>query len=237
MRFFLSISAALTVLFTSPLIGNAQNAKPASEPASHADSAAVFLIKKTTLERNAMSNPTAGTAIFNSTTRKVEIFNGKTWKDPAPDQHYVGKPFQGGIIVYLDSTRQHGLITAPFDQHTAAQWVFFKEQVGANEKNIGTGNRNTGIIAKNSKDSTIAANICNNLVLHGYTDWFLPSIEELKLMYLNFTAKGLGNFLSNQYWSSSETDFNNAWIMNFALGTDTENNVVNSYAVRAVRYF
>jgi len=56
-------------------------------------------------------------------------------------------------------------------------------------------------------------------------------------MYYNFKAKALGNFSSVQYWSSSETDFNNAWIMDFGLGVSTENNTAKSYAARAVRYF
>jgi len=59
----------------------------------------------------------------------------------------------------------------------------------------------------------------------------------IKLMYYNFKAKALGNFSSVQYWSSSETDFNNAWIMDFGLGVSTENNTAKSYAARAVRYF
>ncbi len=231
------IISILSILFITPLISIAQNAQKTTRSGAKDAEPDSFIIKKTTEERKVLVNPTAGTAIFNSTTGKVEYFTGKAWRSPAANEHYIGKVFEGGIILYLDSTKQHGLIVAPHDQSTAAQWGFFKEQVGAYDKKIGTGNRNTNIIAKNSNDSTIAANICYNLILNGYDDWFLPSIEELKLLYFHFKSKGLGNFISSQYWSSSETDFNNAWIMNFALGADIENNGNKSYAVRAVRYF
>jgi len=139
--------------------------------------------------------------------------------------------------LYLDSTKAHGLIVSPADQSASSPWGFFKEQLGAHAKNIGDGKQNTAIIAKSSTNKNIAARICSTLKLHGYSDWFLPSIEELKLMYYNFKAKALGNFSSVQYWSSSETDFNNAWIMDFGLGVSTENNTAKSYAARAVRYF
>lgn len=175
--------------------------------------------------------------IFNTATQKAERYTKNGWKKLDANERYIGEDFGGGIIFYLDSTKKHGLIAAPADQSASAQWGYFKEQLGAYGKNMGDGKQNTDIIAKATAEKNIAANICGNLNLNGFSDWFLPAIEELKPMYYNFKAKALGNFSSTQYWSSSETDFNNAWIMDFGLGTDTENNVVKNYAVRAVRYF
>lgn len=45
--------------------------------------------------------------------------------------------------------------------------------------------------------------------------WRLPSITELKLMYLNLHAKNVGNFKHNQYyWSDTMVDANNVKTFN-----------------------
>lgn len=196
-----------------------------------------FIMQKTTRGRDSIINPPEGMTIFNTTTHKAERYTKNAWKKLNANERYIGEEFGGGIIIYLDSTKEHGLVAAPADQSASAQWGFFKEQIGAYGKNIGEGKQNTAIITKAGTEKDIAAVICSTLQLNGYSDWFLPSIEELKPMYYNFKAKALGNFSSSQYWSSSETDFNNAWMMNFGLGVSTENNVIKYYCVRAVRYF
>ena len=237
-------SFILFVLITLSLQTNAQSAntrsrpkKKSAKPVAAAPAKVFFVMQKTTRGRDSIMNPPEGMTIFNTTTRKAERYTNNAWKRLNANERYIGEEFAGGIIFYLDSTKEHGLIAAPADQSASAQWGFFKDQLGAHGKNLGEGKLNTGIISKASTEKGIAANICSTLKLNGFSDWFLPSIEELKPMYYNFKAKALGNFSSTQYWSSSETDFNNAWMMNFGLGTATENNVVQHYCVRAVRYF
>jgi len=240
------ISFILFILIIQPAQSNAQSGKAPvkgkkksgkSSVASKAPAPVFFVMQKTTRGRDSITGPPEGMVIYNTSIGKAQRYTGNAWKNIPANERYIGEKFEGGIISYLDSTKQHGLIMAPADQSASAQWGFFKEQVGAHGKNIGDGKQNTDIISKASSEKDIAANICSNLKLNGFSDWFLPSIEELKPMYYNFKAKALGNFSSTQYWSSSETDFNNAWMMNFGLGVATENNVVLRYCVRAVRYF
>ena len=91
--------------------------------------------------------------------------------------------------------------------------------------------------------TTSAAAICENLTLGIYSDWYLPSIEELNRMYQNIgpgNALGLGNvggFANDYYWSSTEDDSNFAWYQDFGngyLGYVTKNYL---FYVRAVRAF
>ena len=69
----------------------------------------------------------------------------------------------------------------------------------------------------------------------GYSDWFLPSMNELKQLYLN---KGLvGGFADFIYWSSSEMSSSAAWYYIFVNGLLSDS--VKSYykRVRPVRVF
>ena len=128
-------------------------------------------------------------------------------EDEEPTQLYVGLTYQGGIIFYLDGNGG-GLIAVPYDQSTGAQWGCYGTLIsGAEGIAIGTGNQNTlDIINANctsSNGSPTAAAICTNLTLGGYSDWYLPSLLELNEMYWNRAA--IGNFASNDYWSSTQS--------------------------------
>jgi len=71
----------------------------------------------------------------------------------------------------------------------------------------------------------------------GFSDWRLPTKNELDLMYVNLKTRGLGGFDDDWYWSSSQHDSNYAWLQNFNDGNQL-NYIKNvSYSVRAVRAF
>tara|TARA_B110000211_G_scaffold181957_1_gene205946 strand:+ start:21 stop:1247 length:1227 start_codon:yes stop_codon:yes gene_type:complete len=156
----------------------------------------------------------------------------------------IGDTFLGGIIFYLDGNGG-GLISAPSDQSSAAEWGCFGTSIsGAEGTAIGTGNQNTIDIEAGCTTSGTAADICANLTLGGFSDWFLPSKDELEEMYLNIgqgDALGLGNvggFANNYYWSSTEVDLNDAWAQDFYSGLQFVSNKNDYYgSVRAVRAF
>ncbi len=108
---------------------------------------------------------------------------------------------------------------------------------------IGEGRNNTNIIVNNasneSKDN--AAMACVVYARGGYSDWFLPSLDELKLMYENLKKKGIGDFKDVLYWCSSESrdNFNGyAWIQYFGSGYQVPNDRnYYYYHVRPVRAF
>jgi hypothetical protein len=204
----------------------------------------------------------AGNGLKNGTTAgEMMYWNGSAWVSVAPGAEgqslsfhngtptwegrlSVGMEYQGGVIVYLlhqgdigyNPAVQHGLIAAPSDQSTGVEWGCYGTIIsGADGTGIGTGNQNTIDIMNGCSTAGIAARICGNLVLNGYSDWYLPSKDELAVIYSN---KGLiGGFAAAYYWSSSE-DFNfNAWFQLFNYGGQSLNDKnVTSY-VRAVRAF
>jgi len=81
--------------------------------------------------------------------------------------------------------------------------------------------------------------------VNGYKDWFLPSKDELNLMYLNLRQKGLGNYKTTAdttnwthiYWSSSQPNNYFAWYQDFSSGNQDYSLKGNTWSVRAVRAF
>jgi hypothetical protein len=142
---------------------------------------------------------------------------------------------QGGIIIYLEPNGQHGLIAAQVDQGSGIVWGCGGTLIGTSE-NMGTGQANTTSIVAGCSDEGIAAQICNDLVLNGYDDWFLPSHGELSQMHTMRSC--VGGFADGYYWSSSEGSADNVWFMNFGVAW-YEAKAVKAYPmyVRAVRAF
>ena len=156
----------------------------------------------------------------------------------------IGQTYQGGIIFYLDASGCHGLISAPTNQSTSAQWYNGSYMdTRAYGSGLFEGKYNTVLINFSQGGATSAAAICGNLSLGGYTDWYLPSIEELNKMYQNIgqgNALGLGNvggFAFDYYWSSTEFDFNYAWLQDFYDGNQYNFIKYSTYYVRAIRAF
>ena len=103
---------------------------------------------------------------------------------------------------------------------------------------IGTGESNTAMIVTalgDNGETAYAAKICNDLVLDGYDDWFLPSKDELNELYKQ--KDSVGGFASDFYWSSSETSVVSAWLQSFDDGAQYNGSVDYDRRVRAVRAF
>jgi len=122
----------------------------------------------------------------------------------------IGCPYAGGIVFYLDGTGNHGLVCAP-DDEGASEWGCKGTSIGGTSTNFGTGNANTTAIVNGCSTPGIAARVCYNLVLNAYSDWYLPSKDELGLMFTNLNPLGIGNFQSAPYWSSSQYNADVAW--------------------------
>ena len=71
----------------------------------------------------------------------------------------------------------------------------------------------------------------------GHDDWYLPSKDELNLLYLNLKKNGLGEFAYTFYWSSQGDGTTHAWMQNFSNGGQGEQNRTTLANVRAVRAF
>jgi hypothetical protein len=147
---------------------------------------------------------------------------------------YIGKPYAGGIIFDLDSSGQHGLVCAPSNQGNFPWGCYFTTYISNTSTAAGTGAINTAYIMGGCSERPIAASVCSDLVLNGYSDWYLPSLVEL-LMMNQLHLQGLGG-LGGNFWSSSEIDNYYASSVNF-FGSSHIYQKNNLLQVRAVRAF
>ncbi len=155
----------------------------------------------------------------------------------------------GGFIFYVNtdyvSDGWRYLEAAPFDQSGGAKWGCFRREVpGARGTAVGTGRQNTADILAACDDPGSAAYLCANLVLNGIGGWFLPSTDELVLMYEILGARGLGNFrdvgLADNftYWASSQVSADMAAHVDFPdLGRVHGDDKDFPRRVRAIRAF
>ena len=148
----------------------------------------------------------------------------------------------GGYIFYDKGSYSDGwryLEAAPAStEWTSKKWAICPTFVVGTGTAVGTGKANTTAIVNTQGDGNYAAQLCNCLTLNGYSDWFLPSKDELNLMYTNLKVLGVGGFASYQYLSSSEHNKSRVYVQSFDHGTQTTYH--GKYVrtrVRAVRAF
>ena len=163
-------------------------------------------------------------------------------EDEAPFVPEIGKEYGGGIIFYVDDTGEHGLIAATTDQGEDVAWgcegiyISVPGSQGTSTA-IGSGKANTEAIVFNCTTPGIAARLCDELVLGGQDDWFLPSLDELQLLYEARILPGL-NLEDDHYWSSSQESESSAYFILFFNGTQSHYNKDQAvYRVRAIRAF
>jgi len=160
--------------------------------------------------------------------------------------YYVGETGPAGGIVFYDKVSLSGgwryLEAAPAStKWTEKVWGGYGTKVGGTSTKIGSGKSNTEkIIAKYGNAEPYAAKMCSDLTYGGFSDWFLPSRDELYLMHDNLYKKNIGGFATGWYWSSSEYGSDHAWSPHFDSGSQVEAAGLyksNNSRVRAVRAF
>jgi hypothetical protein len=174
-------------------------------------------------------------------------------------QYQVGDLTEGGIVFYVDETGQHGLVAAledltegatnPYGLGYGYEWgCYFENVSGADGAAIGTGYQNTMDIVNQGcateNGGITAAQAALDAEINDYSDWFLPSNDELNEMYntigpgvLESNIGGFGNNNDSYYWSSSESHDNLAWTFIFYYGVTAGSGKSGTFRVRVIRAF
>ena len=152
---------------------------------------------------------------------------------------HLGKDTLGGIVysIYVGSDgNQHGLIVNKTE--STAVWQATGTLTNANRSWDGA--YNTALMT-----SSAAATYVNGLTDGGFSDWYLPSIDELSTLWHSrlttnkaLNAIGGATLLSTAYyWSSTEYNSTYAFAFYFFNGYAGDDDKANTYSVRAVRAF
>jgi len=160
----------------------------------------------------------------------------------AVKEYRIGDKGPGGGYVFYDkgsySDGWRYLEAAAVDQAMFLEWYNGEmTEIGAKGKAVGTGKSNTQIIVKKQGEGQYAAWLCVIYRGGGKSDWFLPSYDELDLMYENLKKTGIVDFSGRFCWSSTETDSEKARFLAFMFGYNGSALKSDQGRVRAVRSF
>ena len=185
------------------------------------------------------TDPTGGTNYtISGTTQLLGVpyaFHAKTAeKVTAKEKFYPGQDTLGGIVyhLYKDETgTQRGLIVSKIESNEI--WQVTGVLTGADRTDDGAYNTN---LMTNSDAALYVATLG--------AGWYLPSIDELYLLFNNrfITNKALRNSSSTllttpTYWSSTEYTFDRALVLNFGTGSSSSSSKGNAQVVRAIKSF
>jgi hypothetical protein len=126
----------------------------------------------------------------------------------------VGDTYQGGIVCYIFKSGEKGYIDGRISgiilskqRDSVRAWGCLGTDILGLSDQVGYGKLNTQTIAKRCSDPSYAAEYCDKLVYNGYSDWFLPSINEL------LECSKIYPLPSGQvFWTSTQKDANNGVI-------------------------
>lgn len=185
---------------------------------------------------------------------------------PPPPHVYVLRETgpAGGLIFYDDETDgvdniagfRYLEVAPATSEWTSKAWGCYGTALqGADGTAVGTGIQNTADIINpitGCATAGIAAKLADGLSITysgtSYGDWFLPSKDELNLMWINLwrgtndsngvaSYTPVGSFVYNYYWTSSENNGNEAWPQHFMNGNQYPYNKWGIWYVRAIRAF
>ena len=180
----------------------------------------------------------------------VQLSNGNL----AVRKYLVGDFAQGGIVFYVDETGEHGLVCTKSDIDTLRWYAGTTGETQSKGNGPFSGEMNTSIIissqvAIGDDGNSYAARACSELIITErgitYGDWYLPSKDELLLMFENkariddAAVDNGGTIFSTllKYWSSTEISSSSAYRVRIDNGVAASELKFESNLVRAVRAF
>lgn len=167
------------------------------------------------------------------------MFDYQTASGPCV-MYTIGQQAQGGTVIWVDDSGQHGLVAAPNDiyKHVVGPGVTYVQYefpwalsswlntiAIAHRAGIYGGQANTDKIVAQNGWGEYAAFLSSQGNWSNYGDWYLPSLNEMLIMYANrsflpnpLKESGLVSY-EYYYWTSTEAANNTAFTVHTGPGT------------------
>jgi hypothetical protein len=192
------------------------------------------------------TDPAGGTSYSLTTTSQLlsvpyalhaktaeSIIGGNSGGGSGGFTHFIGEAFGGGVIFHLWKDKlgvEHGLVVTTTDQSTSQEWSDIPDiEIGQTAQSNWDGLSNNNAIVTQVGHTSSAAKLCLDLVFGNQNDWYLPSKQEMYMLWNNFFT--IANSLSQisgssqlsykgfrTYWTSSEYNNKMAWSFDFEKG-------------------
>jgi hypothetical protein len=196
----------------------------------------------------------SGTSLSN----KIEVMQNQINELPIVT-HKIGDILNGGIVFYVDASRQHGLIASLTDLSSGIEWRNGEggdRLVNAQAQGLGAGESNTHLIVSeqtvDEQEGRFAALLASTYQAAGdgspctpalsatapcFSGWYLPSAYELMLLHGSLKNSNPGELGDAAYWSSTEASTTAAWQVDFGSGQLAVMDKSTPLKVRAIHNF
>jgi hypothetical protein len=187
------------------------------------------------------SNDEAWARNFSTETSYIVDKDTSYWGARAVRHFHYGNPIvgqarDGGVVFYVDAVNRKAYVSSTEDLPSLYSWGCKGTNIsGADGTAIGTGYQNTLDIVAGCSDTPIAASEALAYEYNSYSDWYLPSEDELTEMCTQKAV--IGGFGNDVYLSSTELYANVAMIVSFFGCTSSMGMKDNPYYVRLIRSF
>lgn len=150
---------------------------------------------------------------------------------------YAGFTPDGNVKMYTTTcdAGQSGAQSSCTGTRSTKTWSYTNTTTGFTNAVTGQAN-SAGIYALTASSGPYeAATYCEELDSNGHTDWYLPALGELNVLFANNAAIGGFDTGSTGYWSSREASLNGAYYETFSAGYQNSKDKTTSSLIRCVR--
>jgi len=170
------------------------------------------------------------------------VYNGSVY--PSEEQTFTTSPPPlevgsigpgGGFVFYVDG-QGGGMEALPVSWTT--DWGCQDTLISGLDTTFGSGANNTSLIINQCSQQQCAARFCDTCTAGGFTDWYLPSLAELRSVYVNIDLGGYYNY-NGQYFSSNDASLSMASGIDFGNGNTLDNmiKIMPGYSLFPIREF